>query len=69
MYSEIFEKVMSMKKLLDEKNIEKVNDRDVYVNKEYVRRFVEDLRRVVDSPAEAENVETLKERKSSKKKK
>jgi uncharacterized protein (UPF0332 family)/predicted nucleotidyltransferase len=69
MYSEIFEKVMNMKKLLDEKNIDKVNDRDVYVNKEYVRRFVEDLRKVVDSPAEAENVENLKEKKKPKKKK
>jgi uncharacterized protein (UPF0332 family)/predicted nucleotidyltransferase len=69
MYSEIFEKVMSMKKLLDEKNIDKVNDRDVYVNKEYVRRFVEDLRKVVDSPVEAENVEILKEKKKPKKKK
>jgi hypothetical protein len=66
MYSEVFEKVVGMKKMLDEKNLEKVADRDVYVNKEYVRRFVEDLRRAVDSPPEAEQ---LSESKKPRKKK
>ena len=54
-----------MKKMLDEKNIEKIGDRDVYVNKEYVRRFVEDLRRIVDAPSELQ----VTEQKKSKKKK
>jgi uncharacterized protein (UPF0332 family)/predicted nucleotidyltransferase len=66
MYSDVFEKVLGMKKLLDEKNIDKINDRDVYMSKEYIRRFIEDLRKVIDKPAQI--VEKDGEEKKAKKK-
>ncbi len=49
-YSDVFEKVISMRKMLEEKQLEKITDRDIYMNKEYVRRFVDDVRRFVDKP-------------------
>ncbi len=58
-YSNIFEKVMTMKKMVDDKQIEKITDRDVYMSKEYVRRFIDDVRRFIDKPVQLpeENVE------------
>jgi len=53
-YSDIFEKVVNMKKMLEEKNLDKITNRDIYMNKEYVRRFVEDVRRVIDKPKASE---------------
>lgn len=47
-YSNVFENVVNMKKMLDEKKIEKVTNRDIYMSKEYVRRFIEDVRRFID---------------------
>jgi DNA-binding ferritin-like protein (Dps family) len=49
-YSNIFEKVITMRKMVDDKQVEKITDRDVYMSKEYVRRFIEDVRRFVDKP-------------------
>lgn len=50
-YEEIFGKVLEMRKMLAEKQIEKVSDRDVYRSKEYVRRFVADVRRILQEKA------------------
>lgn len=50
LYSDVFEKVVTMRKMLDEKKIEKIKERDVYMSKEYVRRFVADVRRFIDKP-------------------
>lgn len=49
-YSDVFEKVINMRKMLEEKQTEKITDREIYMNKEYVRRFVDDVRRFVDKP-------------------
>ncbi len=49
-YSEVFEKVIEMRKLLEEKKINKITDRDVYMSKEYVRRFLLDIRRFIEKP-------------------
>lgn len=49
-YSNIFENVINMKKMLEEKKIDKITNRDIYMNKEYVRRFIEDVRRFIDKP-------------------
>jgi uncharacterized protein (UPF0332 family)/predicted nucleotidyltransferase len=68
-YSDVFDKVISMKKMLDEKSLEKVNERDVYMNKEYIRRFIEDLRKVVDKPVNVETNEEPKAEKKARKKK
>jgi DNA-binding ferritin-like protein (Dps family) len=51
-YSNVFEKVMTMKKMIDDKQIEKITDRDVYMSKEYVRRFIDDVRRFIDKPVQ-----------------
>jgi hypothetical protein len=68
-YSDVFDKVVSMKKMLDEKNIEKINEREVYVNKEYIRRFIEDLRKAMDKPIDIEPKEETKAEKKTKRKK
>jgi uncharacterized protein (UPF0332 family)/predicted nucleotidyltransferase len=76
LYSDVFEKVVSMKKMLDEKKIDKVTDRDVYMSKEYVRRFITDVKRFIDKPlpedAKEETLETkevVETKKKPKKKK
>jgi uncharacterized protein (UPF0332 family)/predicted nucleotidyltransferase len=48
LYGDVFGKVVEMRKLLEDKKIDKVPDRDVYMNKEYVRRFVMDVRRLME---------------------
>lgn len=48
MYADIFGKVIEMRKLLEDKQIEKIPDRDVYMSKEYVRRFIMDVRGVIE---------------------
>jgi len=47
-YAELLGKVLAMRKLLEEKKIDKITERDVYMNKEYVRKFVVDVRRVLE---------------------
>jgi hypothetical protein len=48
LYGDVFGKVVELRKLLEDKKIDKVTDRDVYMNKEYVRRFVMDVRRLME---------------------
>lgn len=47
-YAEVFGRVLEMRKLLEDKKIYKIPERDVYMSKEYVRKFVMDVRRVMD---------------------
>jgi uncharacterized protein (UPF0332 family)/predicted nucleotidyltransferase len=61
-YSDIFDKVINMRKMLEEKQVEKITDRDIYMNKEYVRRFVEDIRRFVDKPMNISGEEEIKQK-------
>ncbi len=49
-YAEVFGKVVGMRKMLDDKKLDKIPERDIYANKEYVRRFVLELRRIMESP-------------------
>jgi uncharacterized protein (UPF0332 family) len=62
-YSNVFENVVNMKKMLDEKKIEKVTNRDIYMSKEYIRRFIEDVRRFIDKPIEMPQEEMTEETK------
>ncbi|MFH0829917.1 MAG: nucleotidyltransferase domain-containing protein [Candidatus Aenigmatarchaeota archaeon] len=48
-YSEVFGKVIEMRKMLEDKKMTDIPERDVYMSKEYVRRFIMDVRRVVES--------------------
>ncbi len=50
-YEEVFGSVLQARKMLEDKMLEKISDRDVYRNKEYVRRFISDIRRIVPDKA------------------
>jgi len=58
-YSDVFEKVITMRKMVDDKKIDKITEREVYSSKEYVRRFVNDVRRFVE-PSKEEKIEPIK---------
>ena len=49
-YGDIFKKVITMRKMLDEDKIQEIPQRDVELTREYVRRFVQDLRPVIEGP-------------------
>ena len=61
LFSDVFDRVVDMKKMLEEKKIDKITDRDVYMNKEYVRRFIEDVSRFVEKSVQAPEKEDTKE--------
>jgi uncharacterized protein (UPF0332 family)/predicted nucleotidyltransferase len=48
LYSELLEKVLSQRRLLEDKKLDKVTEREVYTSNEYVRRFVNDVRRFIE---------------------
>ncbi|MFH1228820.1 MAG: nucleotidyltransferase domain-containing protein [Candidatus Aenigmatarchaeota archaeon] len=71
-YSDIFDKVIEMRKMLEDKKLEKITEGEVYTNKEYVRRFVNDVRRFIEPAGEKpvlEHKEEIETAKKSKKKK
>ncbi len=55
LYGDVFDKVVEMRKLLDDKKIDKVTDRQVYMNKEYVRRFLGEIRRFIGKPIDVKS--------------
>ena len=62
LYSDVFEKVITMRKLVDDKKIDKITEREVYSSKEYVRRFINDVRRFIEPSKEfEEKIEPTKE--------
>lgn len=68
LYSDVFDKVISMRKMVDDKKVEKITEREVYSSKEYVIRFVNDVRRFIQptAPEEAKAEPVKKIRKKSK---
>jgi len=48
-YGEIFKKVVTMRKMLDEDKIAEIAQRDIELTREYVRRFVRDLAPVLEA--------------------
>ncbi|MEM5778238.1 MAG: nucleotidyltransferase domain-containing protein [Candidatus Aenigmatarchaeota archaeon] len=46
-YSEVFEKVIRMRKMLEDKKIDKITEREIYNSKEYVRRFLNDIKGLI----------------------
>jgi uncharacterized protein (UPF0332 family)/predicted nucleotidyltransferase len=68
-YSDVFEKVISMRKMIDDKKVDKITEREVYNSKEYVRRFISDVRRFIEpekeeiKQKEPEKIETKKKTK------
>jgi len=47
-YSEVFRKVVTMRKMLDEDRVSEVPQRDLELTREYVRRFVRDLAPIIE---------------------
>ena len=47
-YGEIFKKVITMRKMLDEDKINEIPQRDIELTREYVRRFVRDLAPILE---------------------
>jgi len=62
-YSDVFEKVIEMRKLLDENKVDKIKDRDIYMNREYVRRFLADVSKFIKKPLPQEPEEKIEEAK------
>jgi uncharacterized protein (UPF0332 family)/predicted nucleotidyltransferase len=62
-YSDVFEKVIQMRKLLDEKQMDKIKDRDIYMSREYVRRFVADVSKFIKKPMPQEPDDKMQEAK------
>ncbi len=68
-YADVFGKVIEMRKMLEDKKLEKIPERDVYMSKEYVRRFIMDVRRVMVKKGEMlPPVEEKEEEKSAEEK-
>lgn len=47
-FDDIFKRVITMRKMLDEDKISEIPQKDIELTREYVRRFVEDLRPVIE---------------------
>ena len=47
-FSDVFKRVITMRKMLDEDKINEIPQRDIEVTREYVRRFVQDLRPMIE---------------------
>jgi len=47
-YEDIFKRVTTMRKMLDDKQTDKIPQRDIEMTREYVRRFVRDISMVVE---------------------
>jgi len=63
LYSDVFEKVIEMRKLVDENKIDKIKDRDIYMSREYVRRFLTDVSKFIKKPLPQEPEEKIEEAK------
>ncbi|MEM5853722.1 MAG: nucleotidyltransferase domain-containing protein [Candidatus Aenigmatarchaeota archaeon] len=46
-YAEVWNKIVGMKKLADEKKISEIHDKDVYEMREHVRRLIHDLAKIL----------------------
>jgi uncharacterized protein (UPF0332 family) len=67
LYSDIFDKVLLQRKALEDKNLDKVTEGEIYSSKEYVRRFVNDVRRFIE-PVPQEEIKAHEEPKKVPKK-
>ena len=48
-FSDVFKRVITMRKMLDEDKINEIPQRDIEMTREYVRRFVQDLRPMIEA--------------------
>jgi len=79
-YEDVFMKIIGMKKMMNDKKIEEVSERDINISKEYVRRFIENVKKIAGErklkeikkmkalkKKESEELESLKKKKSKEK--
>lgn len=60
-YKDVLMNVIKARKMFDDKNLDKVSEREVSMNKEYVRRFVSDIRGILEKPSAEKKIEEAKE--------
>jgi len=51
-FQDIFKRVVTMRKMLDDKKIDEIPQKDIELTREYVRRFVRDLSPIIESREE-----------------
>ena len=49
-FDDVFKRVITMRKMLDDDKIHEIPQKDIELTREYVRRFVEDLRPIIETP-------------------
>jgi len=64
-FSEVFKKVITMRKMLDEDKVGEIPEREVELMREYVRRFVRDVSYIIEE--ESKKPKSRKTKKSTKK--
>ncbi len=58
-FDEIFKRVITMRKMLDDDKISEIPQKDIEMTREYVRRFVEDLRPIIEKPEKKGKVKAV----------
>lgn len=65
-YGDIFGQIINMRKMIDDNKLDVVPEREVYRNKEYVKRFILEVRTALEKIPEEKHVEPPKEVKEAK---
>jgi len=65
-YEDVFMKIIGMKKMMNDKKLEEVSERDINISKEYVRRFIENVKKIAGERKlkEIKKMEALKKKES-----
>jgi len=78
-YEEVLDRVIGMKKMMNDKKLDKIPERDIHTTKEYVRRFLGSIRDIIkerdlekqkipEVPLKGEKRKPSKEKKTKKEK-
>lgn len=68
-YEDVFNKVLEMKKLMSEKKLEKIPEREIHLTKEYIRKFIGSVRDMIkEKDLEAQKVPDILPTKKKEKK-
>lgn len=65
-FSDVFKRVITMRKMLDEDKVNEIPQRDIEMTREYVRRFVQDLRPIIEEGSSTRMENTGKKHKTRK---
>jgi len=67
-FDDVFKRVITMRKMLDEDKIGEIPQKDIELTREYVRRFVEDLRPIIEMHEKGQKTKKTAKKPVSKKK-